>query len=424
MKITTLKEYQLDNGLYVALQETPTKTVTGRLKILHGALNENPGEEGLAHYLEHTFMTGGSQKYTPEQVDEIRSTFGSFNAGTGLDTTTFPVGMMPAHTSLYLEFVSDIIFNPRFDKVRLEEERQRVMREIGNKKGNPALQDQELFTKTFFGQDSPMNYSVLGQEEVILNATANNLNDFLKRGFNPNNMSLILVGKLPENIEELIEQNFGSYPSGPGEKFEFPRNPPLTDKHVIHSSAPELLNHGNPQESNSQLSISLFAPIATDKDFYAVDMLVDIFGTGTDSRLFTQVSQREGLAYNVGANFKSGNNQGLITMGGQVHSIRAQQAIDIFFKEMGRLRTELVPQEKLEKLKRHSLYQIAIASETNSGHVSSIQLKAEENLTFDDYMENVEKITPEQIREVAQKYFPKNINDSKYVLMLRDPLKE
>ena len=85
------QEVRLDNGLFVALQKTPTKTVSGALRVWHGALNEQPGEEGIAHFLEHTIMTGGSQKYSQKKADQVMNSFGSFNAYTGLDRTYFPV---------------------------------------------------------------------------------------------------------------------------------------------------------------------------------------------------------------------------------------------------------------------------------------------------------------------------------------------
>ena len=59
------REFTLDNGLFVALQNTPTQTVSGRLRVFQGALHEQPGEEGLAHFLEHTIVNAGSRKYSP-----------------------------------------------------------------------------------------------------------------------------------------------------------------------------------------------------------------------------------------------------------------------------------------------------------------------------------------------------------------------
>ncbi|RMD57719.1 insulinase family protein, partial [Candidatus Woesearchaeota archaeon] len=122
------KEFRLDNGLFVALQKTPTQTVSGKLRVWHGALNEKRGEEGLAHFLEHILVTGGSRKYNPESSEEIRGKLGSFNAATSLNETFFPVDMLATDSKLFLEYISDTVFNPRFENSKIEEERQRVLR--------------------------------------------------------------------------------------------------------------------------------------------------------------------------------------------------------------------------------------------------------------------------------------------------------
>lgn len=66
------REYKLDNGLFVALQKTSTQTIAGRLRVKHGALNEKPGEEGIAHFLEHVLATGGSKKYSPADILKVQ----------------------------------------------------------------------------------------------------------------------------------------------------------------------------------------------------------------------------------------------------------------------------------------------------------------------------------------------------------------
>jgi len=418
------REFELDNGLFVALQETSTQTVSGRLRVWHGALNEHQGEEGLAHFLEHTLMVGGSQKYNPERADEIRGTFGSFNAVTCLERTFFPVDMLSGDSQLFLEYISDVVFNPRFETVRVEEERQRVLRETADAKSNPGFKDSKAYGKAFFGKNSPHTYFILGNEAVVDSANVDTLKGFHERGYHPNNMDLILVGALPKNIEYLVQQNFGQFTSGNGKKVEFLRNPQLYGATVLHTSAPELYNHENPDQSSAQLGISLVAPIETDEDRYAVSMLINILGRGANSRLFTNVSQRKGLAYGVGAQYDNSNNKGAIYIGGNVQSTRADEAIDAIFDEMVKLRTDLVSQESLKRLKRNSQYTIAKTFETNAGHVNAIELKMDKGLTPEYHLERMEAVTPKEIREVAVKYLPQNRTDGKYVLSLRDPLKK
>lgn len=418
------QEFRLDNGLFVALQETHTQTISGRLRVWHGALNEEKGEEGIAHFLEHILMTGGSQKYDLEKADEIMGTFGSFNAFTGLEKTFFSVDMLAEDSQLFLEYISDAVFNPRFATSRVEEERQRVLRETADAKSNPRFKDSKAYREAFLGKNYPHTYFILGNEAVVGSASVDTLKGFHKRGYHPNNMDLILVGALPKNIEDLVQQNFGQFPSGNAKKVEFPRNPQLYGATILHTSAPELYNHENPEQSSAHLGISLVAPTETDEDSYAVSMLVNILGGDANSRLFQSVSQRKGLAYGVGAQYDGRNNKGGIYIGGSVHSVRANEAIEVIFEEMTKLRTDLVSQESLERLKRNSRYNIAKTFETNAGHVNAIELRIDKGLTPQYYLERMEAVTPEKIRDTAVKYLPQNRTDGKYVLLLRDPLKK
>lgn len=418
------REFKLSNGLHVALQETPTQTVSGRLKVWNGALNEKPGEEGLAHFLEHTLVTGGSQKYEPEEADKIRGVFGAFNASTGLNQTTFPVDMLAEDTALFIEYISDAIFNPRFAPARVEEERNRVLREIADAKSNFYFKIHQIYNEAFFGKNSPHTYSILGNESVIATATQEKIRDFHGRGYYPNNISLILVGALPQNIEELIEQHFGGFEPKNTNRIEFPRNPPLCGATFMHIKAPGLLNLENPEQSSAELSMSLAAPTETDEDSSAVDMLIDILGGGASSMLFTNVSQRKGLAYGIGAGYNGNNNTGRIFIQGNVPSRRKNEVMDAIFEEMDNLRTKLVPQYILERLKRISKYRIAKTFETNCGHVNAIELRIEKGITPESHLEKMDRVTPEKIRDAARKYFPDDKINGNYLLLLKDPLKE
>ena len=418
------REFTLDNGLHVMLQNTPTQTISGRLRVNFGALNEQPGEEGLAHFLEHTLMTGGSTKYSPEETDRVRGTFGSYNAMTGLDKTFFPVDILSEDLGLYLDFVSDITFNPRLDATRFEEERQRVLRETSDAKSNPGFKDGQAYQKAFFGEGSPHTYFTLGNEDVIRSVTPEQMRQFQARGYGASNMDLILVGNLPDDIEELVHRNFRDRPAGDNTKFQFPKNPDLENRTLIHSHAPELYNQDQPQESSAQLSMGIVAPTETTDDSYAVEMLTQILGGDGNSRLFQTVSQRKGLAYGVGSQYACQNNSGSIYVGGSIQSTRADEAIDAIFEEMKGMQEKPVSGKELDRLKRNSRYGIAKAFETNEGHTNAIQSKYDKNITPEEHLAKIDAVTPADVQRAAQVYLPKDREQGKYVLMLRDPLKQ
>lgn len=418
------REYTLDNGLKVGLQETPTETIAGRLRVFHGALGEKPGEEGLAHFLEHVLMSGGSRRFSPEEADEIKARFGEYNAYTRLDETLFPVDMLAEDVELYLDFISDMTFNPRFDQTRLEQERQRVLRETADEKSQSRFGEDREFLESFYGKNSPHIYLILGREEVVGKASAEDLAKFHSRGYHANNMDLILVGALPKNIEILIQDRFSGMPRGTGKRFQFPRNKQLEQKVVLHTLAPDLCNHSTPEESSAQLYISFFAPTDQDEDFYAAKMMTSILGRGPNSRLFKTISQNLGLSYSVGASYDGSNNKGQIQVWGTVHAQRSEEAMDAVFSEFVKMRSDLIDEEELDRLKRDSLYKIAKTFETNAGHANAIALKWDKDLTPQIHLERTAAVTPEMIREAASRYLPADKENGKYVLLLRDPLKD
>ncbi|MBI2666458.1 insulinase family protein [Candidatus Woesearchaeota archaeon] len=369
-------------------------------------------------------MKGGGRKFAPDAAERVIGTFGNINASTSSYETRFPVGMLADDLELYLDFISDVVFQPRFDLGRVNQERQRVLRETADAKSNPAFQDNKDFMDALYGVDSPHTYFVLGKEDVVARATPNVLKAFHERGYNPNNMDLILVGALPENVDELVAKYFADKPRGNGTKYEFPRNPNLEGKTVFHRSAQELYN-GQKLESNSaHFSIGFVAPTDDAEDGYAVGRLVQILGGDANSRLFKRVSQEMGLAYGIGSNYICKNNAGAINVGGSVQATRADEAIDTTFHEMNRLKNELVDSDELARINRNAIYGLAKHFETNEGHVGAIEVKWDRGLTPELHLQKMDAVTPEMVREAANKYFPKSRAYGRYVLLLRDPLKK
>ncbi len=414
------REYKLDNGLYVALQETPTETIAGRLRVNYGSLHEREGEEGLAHFLEHVLMAGGTKKYSPKQTDKIRGNLGYINAFTGPDRTFIPIDILPEDIKLYLDFVSDAAFNPRFDSTRAEQERQRVLREIADNKSAPTFKDNQEYQRALLG-GHPSTYFGLGKESVVETAKPEDFRRFHSKGYNANNMDLILVGNLPRDIEAQIEKYFRNKPTGENTTFKFPLAKDLEQRSVFHRPAPELYNVDNPQASSAQITLGFLVPPKTSEDFAALQILSNILGGDANSRLFQSISQRKGLAYGIQSGYDGSFSRGVMYVSAGVPSVRQNESIDAIFEEMAILQRKPVSVIELDRIRKSGKYAIAKNFETNQGHVSAIERKNDVGTTPEMGMDNWNKVTPEKLQEVAQRYLPKK--GGKYVLMIRDPLK-
>lgn len=414
------KEYKLDNGLVVALQNTPTQTIATKLRVNYGFSHERKGEEGMAHFLEHCLVTGGSQKYNPIQADEIRGSFGLSNAFTKLGRTFFVGQMLTEDFEKWLDYVSNHVFTPRFDKNRVNGERERVLREISDAKSNPTYQAGVEFNSMLY-QGHPKGRFGLGKEQVVKNASLEEISKFHSRGYYPNNMDLIVVGGIPKNIGELIAKYFGKNSKGENTRKEFPKLKQLKDKKIIYRSAPERLNSDNPEESSAQIFLAYNGPIETHMDRYPIGAMNQILGGDTNSLLFQNLGLKKGLAYHVETSYNGDYNAGELHINANVQAKKIDEAVECIFEEVQKMKTQKVSEKIVERIRRIAKYNLAKAFESNEGHISAIDIKLDEGFTPEVYMNEWNNVTPNRILEVSKKYLPDK-DKGNYVLYIRNPL--
>jgi len=415
------REYKLDNGLKVALQNTPTQTVSGKLRVNQGTYHENQGEEGMAHFLEHCLVTGGSKKYDPFVADNIRNSFGSTNAFTNIGRTFFVGEMLSEDVGNWLDYTAEHLFNPRFDSERVNGERERVLREISDYKSNSSYIPEMEFNKLFY-KGHPKGLSILGKEEVVKNADLEKLVNFHSKGFIPNNMELILVGGLPKNIEDLIKSYFSKYSIGRDTRKEFPELEPLKGIHKIHFSAPETINKDDPNGSSAIISLNYIAPKVENIESYSFSSMNHLLGGDTNSPLFQELGLKKGLAYSATTGYNGAYNAGEGQVLVKVPANRIDESIESIFDILDEMKRKNVSEEEINRLKRIIKYSTSKGLESNAGHISAIEAKLDYNLTPEMNFENWNNVSSKSIKEVANKYLP--VRNGNYILYIKDPLKK
>ncbi len=414
------KEIKLSNGLVVAMQTTPTQTVGGLLRMNSGSSHEAQGEEGMAHFLEHCLCTAGSKRLTPCEADDIRGLFGYFNASTNAGRTNFVGSFLAEDLEPWLAYTSDHVFSPRFDEERVNGERKRVLREIADAKSSPQYLLNVEFDRIFY-RGHPKATFTLGKEEVVKNVDLDKIKSFHSQRFHPNNGDLILVGGLPNNTDELVERYFGHLTSGQSTRRSFPLLGPLEDKVSLWKPAPEMLNPSNPDESSAILNIAFTGPVERHEDAYAVRTMNNLLGGGINSLLYQNLGLKKGLGYQIGSGYNGDYNAGEFRIKAIVPAKRITEAIDSIFDELKTLKSERVDEKAISHLRRLAQYKIAETLESNGGHVSAIEAKLDDGLTPEQFIEGYNRVTPDRVLDVANKYLPDKDHGT-YVMVVRDPL--
>lgn len=416
------REYALDNGLVVALQNTPTQTIVGELIVNYAAYHERKEEEGLAHFLEHCLVTGGSKKYTPKTADYIRNSLGYANAATQIGRTIFMAKMLSEDIETWLDYISDHTFKPRFDQKRIEGERGRVLREIADAKSNSSYLVNKEFRELFY-ENHPKGIFVLGRDDkIIKNSDRQKIKKFYSRGFYPNNMALILAGNLPKNIERLIRVSFGSAKPGKDTRVKFPKANTLKGKKIVRRYVPEIRNEENPEESSAQILLACNNfPVELSPEEYSIYTMNYIFGGNSSSPLFENIGLKKGLAYDIRISYDGFYNFGEWLITAKVPAKRIEEATDSIFNEIDKMKKIRVSEDVLNSTKKSARYGIAEEFESNKGHIDAIGRKLDYGITPTDMQDKFDKVTTKDVQEVANKYLPDKENGD-YLLYIADPL--
>lgn len=417
--------FELNNGLRVHAQETLTQTTAAVLVINYGPAYEQEGEEGLTHFLEHCFLTAGTETDSPEQADMIRSSFGDkgLYSKTYFSEKAFLADMLADDLEKYLRFVSDLVFRPLFDENRFREEKEVVLREVVDSRTSLEARDLRLGNKALFGEH-PLSRSKAGKISVLEASSTHDLRAFHKRGYVANNMFLMLVGALPSNVEEVVAKYFENRRSGYVEPLVIPPLELPANPGIIRRPAPDLFSPEFGAKSSSEIYISIVVPPKTSEEMQALFLLSKILGGGDGSRLFVKIRQQGGMAYNVNAAYDGTDNVGRIETFASVSSDKIDDAVDSIFNEIRFLQTNPVDLVTLNSLKRAETYALTKKAESNDGLINARYTMLELGYTPEESLAKLNAVTPEQIMELAHRYLPKSLDDGKHVTLIRDALLE
>src|SRR3989344_2640579 len=417
------RQFVLDNGLRVMLRRTPTETLAGRVRVHCGALRDPEGKHGLVHLLEHALIYAGTRSLTPQQSTALVNGSRNMPVATYSDSMQFGFQSFPEDVADILNVYADMIFHPRFDADAIDAERKRVVREIGETREELRMDDkkyEELLMRNYPQRISSHRVRVSGDVDVVRSTSVEELRELHAHYFNATNADIVLVGSLPENIEELLRTHFGDKPAGALHQYAWPSIEPLDNATGFRVAAPYLTNRENPDESNTHVKIGFIAPSYTAAEAPAFIVLNQILG-GRGGRLQDSLSQVHGLAYFAKSFHNPMPSAQYCEIEARVADRTKKEAVDLVFDITERLRTEDVSQEELAAARSISRLSFALQLECNQMSVHALELKLDYyELSVAHLLASVQRVTPADVRAVAHKYLPRG-GDGNYVLMVREP---
>jgi predicted Zn-dependent peptidase len=394
---------RLDNGLHVVTAPMPGMySVTASVIISVGSRHESDSEAGSAHLIEHMLFKGTEKRPTAEAISEtIERVGGLLNASTDKDLTVYWAKVSKDKAELAIDLLSDMVLHSKFDRSEVEKERRVVIEELGMSIDSPqdwvhTLIDEQCWPGTPIGRD------VGGTRESVAALTRGGLVRFMRQHYRPDTTIVSLAGGIShDNGVELAARMFGDWNAGkapaPSEiiPIEYPRLPPS----LFYD-----------ERGTEQVNICLASRgiARTSPDRYAFELLTSILGGSMSSRLFLEIRERRGLAYDIHSYGNTVADTGSLVTYAAVDPKHCTDVLREVLRQMNLLRSGNVTAAELEKVKDNYKGRLLLGLEDTqsvAGWCGVQQALYGEIRQPEDVCDDVDRVSLEDVQRIAAECF-------------------
>jgi zinc protease len=398
------KRIQLSNGMVIFLQEDhELPLINGSAAVRGGAALEPADKVGLVSIYAGSWRTGGTKEKTGDQLDDqLEARAARVETGAGLSSTTIRLSCLKQDFDAVLAVFNDVLRNPEFRQEKIDLAKDGLRTGIVRRNDNLGQIAGRESNKLGYGAQSP--YARVPEYATVNAVTRQDLLDWHDKYVHPNNIILGLSGDFDAtDMEARLRKLFESWPSGPA--FVGPKitvNPPNPG---IYFAAKEDVNQ-------SEIRLVAAGIRRDDPDFYAVEVLNQVFGGGFGSRLFSNLRTKAGLAYAVGGGIEAVyDHPGLarITMG--TKSGTTVQAVEGIYKEIVDMQTNPVTGAELQRGKDNILNSFVFEFDSKEKVLQErmvYELYGYPADFLERYRKGVEAVTAADVDRVARKYLVKD----------------
>jgi zinc protease len=398
-----------NNLVWLFSQQSELPLVTLELIIKAGTLEEPPGKEGLANLTASLLLNGTKSRTSAKIAEELDFMGARLGAAGGDDFATVSLTVLKKDLGPALDLFKDILLNPAFPAAEMQRKVSQFKAALASEEDEPMVVASRAFAKQLYGP-FPYGHPVMGTPQGLSAITRNDLVEFHRKYYRPNNAVLSLVGDLtPEEARQWVTKTFGAWAANPIPAAKLPPIPPLTQRHEVVIDRD--ITQANIVLGN--LGIDRKNP-----DFYAFQVMNYILGGGGfASRLMDDIRVTRGLAYSVSSSFSPGLEPGPFAVALETKNATADEAINQVVAQLKRIMTQPVTPEELKDAKSYLVGSFSRKMDSMSKRAWLLGYVEVYGLGLDypwRYPELIQHLKPVDIQNVADKY----IHPEKYLLVI------
>ena len=429
--------YTLDNGLRIIHLPSDSKVVYCGYQINAGTRDEEPGEEGLAHFCEHVTFKGTERRKAWHILNCLESVGGDLNAYTNKEGTVYYSAILKEHIARAVDLLSDIVFHSVYPQAEIDKEVEVICDEIESYNDSPAELIYDEFENILF-KDSSLGHNILGTAEQVRSFTTEDALRFTRKLYRPDNAIFFAYGDIDfkklvkligraladndsmsklaaENLPQISqitqisrdEKSIAEEKSVSSVKSVGPKNYPSVGEEIAGQT---IVMQKNTHQAHVMIGTRAYD--VNDDRRMPLYLLNNILGgPGMNAKLNLALREHNGLVYTVESTMVAYGDTGTwsIYFGCDEHDIK--RCLRLVRKELDRMMEKPLSDSQLKAAKKQIKGQIGVACDNRENFAldfgkSFLHYGWEKNV--DCLYEQVEAITSQQIQDVARELFDKD----------------
>lgn len=395
------KKYTLKNGLRVILvpkKDMPTATVL--ICVGTGSRYEDAHENGLAHFLEHMFFKGTKKRLNAIDITKELDAIGSsHNAYTGKDRSGYYAKVPASKTLQALDIISDLFLHATFRPKEIKKESGTITQEINMYEDMPSRNVFDIFDTLLYGINHPLGREILGPKENVQSFTQKDILTYKDRCYSAKNTVVCIAGNFPQGkVLAKIRKDFAIMSA---------EKKPVYEKYSDDQKMPRLVIK-NKKTDQTHVIIGVKTAGSDDKQRFALHLLSNILGGGMSSRLWSEIREKRGLAYDVSAGTELYKETGSFLVKAGVEHKNLMTTIEIILKELKKVAKTGVTREELQRAKTGFEGRLSFGYETSSAiasHFAEQEAVKGKIVMPQETLAKIKKVTAKQIQKAAQDIF-------------------
>jgi predicted Zn-dependent peptidase len=389
----------LDNGVKIVTSPMVRKqSVAIGIWINAGARFETPKISGISHFLEHLVFKG-TKSYSCQKIKEsIEGVGGSLNGFTSEELTCFLVKIPSRYLDLALDILADMVVNPTLPVREINKERTVILEEIKMYKDLPQSYVYEMLDGLLW-PDQPLGMSILGSTESVSRIMRKDLYAYKESYYSPENIVISAAGLLnQERFKDKVRKRLSCLKKKGTNEFskasEMQGQPRL-----------EILSKDTEQ---THLAIGFHALKRDHPLKYALAILHIILGANSSSRLFSEIRENRGLAYEIGTLVKRLKDTGAFIVHAGVDNKNVEFAIKLIFQELQKVSKKPVTKDEFRRAKEFFLGQLMLALEDTMDQmlwIGESTVSLDRTHTLQQVIRDVNKVSLEELGQVSRIIF-------------------